>query len=837
MKATDSNTDSLKKLKSDKLIEALESSAEGLSSTEASRRLSIYGKNILLSPTHNTSLQLLIKQFKSSLIYLLLLASVLSFLLRDYRDGIIIAVILAINAGISFYQALRSQKAVEALQKLVNKEVLVCRDNRATLISEKQIVPGDVVILREGDIVPADAHLLEVNDLTVDESPLTGESAPVTKRLTPAACLVYAGSVVEHGEAKAIVYATALSSELGKVAHLSSTTKRVTQFERSLSAFSNFLVKITSITLIILFLLKLALVHNHADAHIGDLLIFIIALSIAVVPEAMPVIVTVTLSKGALNLARQHVITKTLTAVEDIGNITVLCSDKTGTLTENKQTIEKLTADDPKLFQRLAIASLEALDEKRKKFQSSFDKAFLTYVPDTLKDEVKYYKRIKELPFDPSARRRRVLTSDGKNTYLIEVGSVETLLELTKDKNREEILKSVKSEGKLGLRHLGIAYKKIHIDGDFDILAHEDDLNFVGYVSLIDPLRPSAAHAISLAEKLGVNIKILSGDSREVTGYVASQVGLIEAAEQVHTGAELDRLSDIELAELLDHANAFARLNPEQKYRIIKLLKLKGNVVGYQGDGINDAPALKLADVAIAVSNATDVAQESADILLLHSDLNVIINGVKFGRGIFSNINKYIRYAMTSNFGAFFALGTLYLLSSSLPLLTIQLLFSNLISSVPLIAIATDNVDTNELASPSLYNTRVLFFVSMFLGMYTAMFYLIFFALVKTEPLGVTQTSLFLFMTLTNFIVIFSVRNKTHFWHAIPLSRTLKWAFGIVAAIVLCAIYITPVSSLFSFVHLSLLQFGLVAVMTLVYFILLDVAKVWFYRTNLGNVE
>lgn len=829
------NKEKLKSLDTQQLMVELSSSPNGLSETEATERLQKYGYNVLKNESRNSTSKLFIKQFKSSLIYLLLLASALSFALKDIHDGLIITVILLINTGISFYQTLKSQKAVEALQKLVSKEVLVARDNKQILVAEEFLVPGDVVILREGDIVPADIHLFDINDLMVNESQLTGESAPVPKKTKGVQSLIYAGSVIEQGEAKGIVYATALNTELGKIAHLSSSTKRVTQFEQSLSSFSSFLVKVTFITLLAIFILKLLLVHN--TSHIGALLLFIIALSIAVVPEAMPVIVTVTLSKGAFNLARQHVIAKTLTAVEDLGNITVLCSDKTGTLTENKQTIKKLISDDPKLFQRLAITSLETLDEKRKKFQSSFDKAFLNYVPQEIQNETQHYKRLKELPFDPAARRRRVVYSDGHKTYLVEVGSVETLLELSKEPQHERYLKIIKADGALGLRHLGIAYKEVSFkpNENFDILKHEQGLHFVGFVALEDPLRPSSKHTIVLAEKLGIAIKILSGDSREVTHYVGSEVGLVDNSQTVYTGDEINDMSDMELSEVLQKNNAFARLNPEQKYRIIKLLKLHGSVVGYQGDGINDAPALKLADVAIAVNNATDVAQESADILLLRNDLSVIVNGVRYGRSIFSNINKYIRYAMISNFGAFFALGALYLLSSSLPLLTIQLLLSNLISSIPLIAIATDNVDSHELATPSLYNTRNLFFVSMFLGMYTALFYLIFFAIVKNQPLSTSQTSLYLFMTLTNFVVIFSVRNKQHFWRAPHLSKTLKFSFGFMAILVIEAVYSKPTQALFSFTPLDVSSLGLVLLMTATYFTFLDLTKVWFYKTNIGS--
>ncbi|MGH7233983.1 MAG: HAD-IC family P-type ATPase, partial [Candidatus Saccharimonadales bacterium] len=431
---------------------------------------------------------------------------------------------------------------------------------------------------------------------------------------------------------------------------------------------------------------------------------------------------------------------------------------------------------------------------------------------------------LEELPFDPAARRRRVVFKDGHKTYLVEVGSVETLLELSSDPKSEQYMKTIRADGVSGLRHLGIAYKEVRYTSQesFDILDHEDKLHFMGFVTLEDPLRSSAKHTIALAEHLGVGIKILSGDSREVTEYVGKEVGLITKSQRVYTGEEIDKLSDIELAEVLHKNNAFARLNPEQKYRVIKLLKLHGDVVGYQGDGINDAPALKLADVAIAVSHATDVAQENSDILLLRNDLNVIVNGINYGRGIFLNINKYFRYTMTSNFGAFFALGALYLLSPALPLLTIQLLLSNLVSDMPLIAISTDTIDSRELARPSAYNNKTLFFISMFLGMYTALFYLIFFAIVKDKPTLVTQTSFYLFMTLTSFIVIFSVRNKQHFWKAPPLSQALKISLTTVTTIVLATIYFAPTRSLFSFARLGPGSLSTVLIMTIFYFVFLD---------------
>jgi Mg2+-importing ATPase len=829
------NKDSVQKQTTDELIQKLKSSTNGLSDQEAKARLNNYGFNILKNESHSTITKLLFEQFKSSLIFLLIVASLLSFVLGDFGNGLIILTILIINTGLGFYQQYRSENAVVKLQKLVSKEALVKRDNKETLIFERYIVPGDIVILREGDIVPADIKLIKVDDLSVNESQISGESLPVTKSRSGLNSIVYAGSTVESGEAEGIVYATAKDTQIGKIAHLSSATIKKTQYEKSVSAFSTYLIRVTFLTLIIVFILKLIITHDAS--HVTELGLFIVALAITVVPEAMPVIVTVTLSTGAMRLAKQHVIAKTLTAVEDLGNITILCSDKTGTLTENRQTIKNMIADDKDLFQKLAIASLESLDEKRKKFQTSFDKAFLDYIPASIQDEVKDYTRLSELPFDPAARRRKVVFKNGKKVYLVEIGAVEALLTISYEPKKDDYLKIVKKDGKNGLRHLGIAYREVdYTDPDkFDILKNEHDLKFVGFVALEDPLRKTAKKTILQAEKLGVIIKILSGDSKEVTEYVAREVGLIKDKQIVYTGDELEGMSDEEFIRVIQNNNAFARLNPEQKYRIIKLLK-KDNVVGYQGDGINDAPALKLADVAIAVNNATDVAQDCADILLLRNDLDVIINGISYGRSIFSNINKYIRFTMISNFGNFFAISALYLISgASLPLLPIQLVLTSLLTDLPCITIATDSVDSEELVLPSKFNVHSLMFISMFLGSITAIFEIMYYATVKNQKTGIAQTGLYLFLTLAALAVIISVRNKDHFWKASRLSKAMEASFGLIMVISLITIYIGVTKRLFSFTSLPFSILVITVLITAFYIFVLDTVKTWFYKSSIGS--
>src|SRR6266568_2552628 len=531
-------------------LEQLHSSLEGLSSSEAEARRATSGLNVL-TKSKNTALNVLGRQLKSSLIYLLAFASVFSFFLGDLSDGIIIAVILLINTSLGFVQEYRSERAVEKLSTFISKKVSAKRDGKIVQLDEALLVPGDIIFLEEGDIVPADCKLLAAENLQANESQLTGESVPVTKAVQAGAgqhttngdaSLLFTGSVIEKGAATAVVYAIGDATELGKIASLSTRTRKVTQYEKSLQAFSSLLIRVVLITLVITFLAKLLLTRDLS--HLPQFLLFIVALAIAVVPEALPVIATVTLSRGAMQLAKQQVVVKRLSSLEDLGNITLLCTDKTGTLTEGKMSIQKIVADDPLRLQQFAAATVESPDAAGGTSQNSYDAAFLAYIPPDIQEQARVYRQVQDLPFDPERRRKCSVIEDTRthSRYLVVLGAVETLLALSdcQGQQKEQYLAEVTNDGKQGLRDLPMAYRELPNSGHVDIPEYEQHLTFLGFVTLADPLRPTAKRTIEQAESLGVAVKILSGDSKEVAAYIGGQIGL---GGDVYTGEELAKMT------------------------------------------------------------------------------------------------------------------------------------------------------------------------------------------------------------------------------------------------------------------------------------------------------
>jgi Mg2+-importing ATPase len=624
------------------------------------------------------------------------------------------------------------------------------------------------------------------------------------------------------------VYASGKDTELGLIAKLSTETKKISQYEQSLQSFSTSLIKIILIVLAIVFIVKLFLTSGHSN--IPSLLLFIIALSVSTVPEVLPVIATVTLSSGAMKLTKKHVVVKRLSAIEDLGNVDLLCTDKTGTLTENKMTIANIVSDDTDLFQKLAYASVTPLKDRKRRIQNTYDDAFIKYVPQNIAEEAKNFVLIKDLPFDPNDRRSRTIIENkiDKKYYLVVSGAPESIFEISSSIKKSEYLADISKEGNTGLHHLALAYKEIDYSENFDILKNENNLKFLGYVALVDPLRPTAKSAIEKAEKMGIKIKVLTGDSREVAEYVGIQVGLVQSGDTVYLGSELEKMNEKDFATAVHETNVFARVTPEQKFAIIKALK-KDYVVAYQGDGINDAPALKLADVAVAVNSATDIAKENADIVLLNKSLEVITNGVVYGRSIFINVNKYIKYTMANNFGILIALSILYLFSSILPILPIQALLNNLIGDIPLITVFSDNVDDEEIVKPEKHNMKEMIFISLVLGLPTAIFEIVYFVFIRLQPEKMVQTSLYVFLTFQALVIFYVVRTKKHFWNAKRPSTLMNIFFLLAFIVSLSVIYIPKFQTWFSFVPLTLSAIGVIFGLMILYFLSADFVKVRYY--------
>ncbi len=816
------------------LSAALGTTPDGLGEKEAAARLASSGANVFRRRGPGAA-AIFGRQFKNSLIYLLIAASALAYAIRDARDGTVILIILAINTSLGFFQEFKSEKTVEKLSRFISTQVRVKRGGSITLVDESRIVPGDILVIREGDIVPADLRLIDAVDLTVDESQLTGESTAVAKQPAPgagapAAAFLFAGSVALRGEGTGIVYATGNDSQLGSIARLSTDTKKTTQYEQSLRSFSSLLMRVVLSGLALVFAAKFMLAGGAT--RISDLLLFVIALAVGTVPEALPVIATVTLSAGALKLARRHVVVRRLSAMEDFGNINLLCTDKTGTITENKMAVRSITAEDPRRFEVFAYASVTPLKTKKRRSPNAYDDAFLQHATKDIAAEAGHFAIVKEIPFDPEDRRSRIILKDSRSGdhYLLSIGAPESLFAVSEHGKKPEYRAALEKEGSEGLHHLAIAAKKIEYHDGFDLLKNEHGLAFLGFASLEDPLRPSAKTAIERARKLGISIKILTGDSREVAAYAGREIGLLNSGDRVPTGDELGAMTETEFRTVVRRSTVFARVSPTQKFAILKTLK-ETNVVGYQGDGINDAPALKLADVAIAVNSATDIAKANADIILLSRSLEVVIDGITAGRAIFVNINKYIRYTMSNNFGTFVGLSALYLVSATLPILPAQMLLNNLLGDIPLLAVSADSVEDAEVVQPQKHNMRELMLISLILGIPTALFGIFYFALIQAEPLILRQTLLYIFFTFQALIVFYAIRNKRHFWQAKQPPRILNAAFIFAFAAAIAVVYLQPFQVWFSFAPAPASTIVEIAVLMGAYLIITDYLKTWYYRS------
>jgi len=823
-------------LSEEEILEHFDTSLTGgLSSRQAEERLATAGYNEI-----TVSLvqwwEIAIRQFKSAFIYLLLIAAGIVFVIGEYLDAAVILSFVIINAALGFYQEYRSEQSLRALQQFIKPRTRVKRDSGWHTIDSRNLVPGDIIKLETGDVVPADVRILSTQNLVVNETILTGESVTVPKHpdilaeephsLYESHNLCFSGTSVVGGEAIALVVDTGVRTAMGSIAKLTVETTKESEFSKGIGRFSRFILRMILVTLVFVFVANLLIKGESVD--IIELVVFSIALVVSVVPEALPVVTTVSLSRGALQLAKQDVVVKRLTAIEDIGSIEVLCSDKTGTLTENTLSVTGLSPGaDPRLLSYAALTVAET-EEKTE----PFDIAISDAAAPLRNGKTPPSQRLAELPFDPQTRRNAVLARTPTDPVLVVRGAPEEILRLSPSlagPEREALAAWLSMKGRAGERTIAIAKRSLPPTATG--ISDEDvkDLEFLGAIAFADPIKPSAYHAVEKAIQLGVTLKIITGDSPEVAGAVGVRVGLLDDPTRVITGAALMAMPPGEREQAMVQYAVFARVTPEQKYAIIQTLQ-RTCTVGFLGEGINDAPALKLAGVSLVVDSAADIAREAADIILLQKDLGVIIEGIQSGRVVFANTVKYLKATLASNFGNFYAIAIVSLFITFLPMLPIQILLVNLLSDFPMISIATDTVDASELGRPGKYDLKEIVLIATLLGVVSTVDDFAFFAIFVGQGAQVLQTSWFVGSILTELVFLFSIRTRLPFFKASRPSGYVLVLTAVAAAVTMLLPYTSFGQTVFRFTPLSLTSLSIILGLVAAFFVCAELVKLSYYR-------
>jgi len=830
------------------VLDQLDSSDKGLSPNQAEERISRFGVNEIGKKKVRTGLFIFLSQFKNPLVLILLGASIVSTLVGEMTDGIIILVIVTINGALGFFQEYRSEKAVERLGKYITFTAKVIRGGEKKVINTRELVPGDIVMLGNGDVVPADLRLLNVDELSIDESSLTGESYPAQKISSEVSGeappmhelknIAFMGTYVRDGQGIGVVIATGKDTYLGKTAQLLKSIKRKSEFQKSMGKISYTLMKVVLVSVVIIFFINALLVRD-----IISTLLFSVALAIGMVPEALPIVITIALSSGALMLAKKNVVVKRLVSVEDLGNVDIVCVDKTGTITENKLTLDTYCDIDGNPEEKVLRYSLlcNAI-RKEKDVGNPIDTVLWKYGKEKFGTKnLEECPIIKEMPFDSTRKKMSVVAKiDGKLMF-ISKGAPEQILDASThvwQNGEAHLLTDKKAAGRLyeeygnrGYRVIAVAYKEVEKKENYT-KEDESGLTLLGYIAFVDPPKKTAKQAIRLSKKMGIEVKILTGDSHLASKEIARQVGLDIKDDEMMLGQEVDKLSDQELQEKIEKVTIFARVTPEHKYRVVRALRERGRVTAFLGDGVNDALALKEADVGIAVEQGSDIAKDAADIVLLKKGLKVIVDGIREGRRTFSNIVKYLLYTLSGNFGDLYAIGAASTVLNFLPLYPSQLILANFLTDTPVIAVSTDNVEKEELIRPRRWDIKHIFKLGGLLGLVSAVFDVIL-ILLLFFVFGVDQvlfrTVLFVEIVLSEILVLFVIRTEKFFLRGTRPSKQLVFA-SIGAVLLTFALIYLPITSLFEFTPLPLYLLGFTLLIVLGYTFATEVVKLAYFK-------
>lgn len=828
------------------LLEYYKATPEGLTDSEAKKRLKRYGPNLFHPQRRNAMLLQFLMKFTNPLVIILLVASAISAFTGDVASFIIIFLIVLMSVTLDFIQEYRAGEEAKKLRQSVTVHVQALRDGKPQEIPLPSLVPGDIVLLAAGDLVPGDGRILEAKDFFVHQALLTGEPYPVEKipgelpneaEVLSARNSVLRGTSVVSGTAKVLICHTGANTELGGISDSLIAKAPPTAFERGTYRFGLLIMRLT-IFLVLFVLLVNAIFHRPWL----ESFLYAVALAVGLTPELLPMIVSVTLARGAKRMAAKKVIVKQLASIQNLGSMDVFCTDKTGTLTEARIHLERQIDGLGRESKRvLELAYLNSFFETGLK--SPLDDAILEHK----EIDVAGWRKIDEVPFDFERRRVSVLVDNGQKRLLVVKGAPEDILRLCTSYERDSdmdllplddaVLVRMRAQfdslGREGFRVLGIAWRQVEADYPHAVVSDEAKLVFSGFAAFFDPPKESAKKALMDLAAAGVSVKIITGDNELVTQHICGQLGL--GVTGILTGADILKMDDQALVGQVENVNLFCRVTPVQKNRIILALKKRGHTVGYLGDGINDAPSLHSADIGISVDSAADIAKDAAEMILLKHDLSALQSGVIEGRRTFGNVMKYIMMGTSSNFGNMFSMAGGALFLPFLPMLPMQILLNNMLYDMSEIPIPMDNVDEEYLQRPRQWDMNFVRKFMLTIGPISSIFdFLTFFVMLKVFQAGESlfHTGWFIESIATQVLVIFIIRT-----HKNPLkSHPNPWLTICSLLVVAFAILLpfTPLGGVLGFVAPPPLFFLVLAGMVIVYLLIVEWAKQWFYRHYLN---
>lgn len=833
------------KINSDDDFSRLDSKPSGLTKNEAKTRLDRDGKNIVIKDDKKSPLYFLLMSFKDEFIIILIFLAIINLFLGDKLGSIIILVIAFISAFIRFVQDYSVYKFNRKLKSKIISTVTVLRDNEELEINVENVVIGDIVKLNAGTIVPADLKIVEAKDLFVNQSVFTGESILVEKTINAKSdcnqifdidniCLM--GSTIESGKATGIVISTGVNTYLGQVGNEVKVRGEITSFDKGIKSISNLLIRYMIVVCLVVIVIDGIIKKNISEA-----LLFALSVAVGITPSMLPMILNVNLTKGSRALAKKKTLVKKIEAIENLGAIDILCTDKTGTLTENKITLQKyIDASGVENEDILEYAFLNSLYSTG--IKNLIDRAILTYGDKhSIKEKIEKYEKVDEIPFDYTRKKQSVVVKNKTSYRMITKGALEEVIKGCKNAKingklvplKKEIITIIKEKAielaNSGMQVIALAEKREYPGKDDFSSLSEVDMTFIGFVGFLDPVKKDVGNTISNLAKMGVKTKILTGDNPYATKNICNMVGL---GNDILLGSDIDKMDDLELSKKIEEVSVFARMNPIQKERIVKLYRKNNHVVGYMGDGVNDAPSLSSADVGISVNTATSIAKEASDIIILKQSLKVVYDGVIEGRRVYGNIIKYMKMALSADFGDVFSIMIASIFIPFLPLLPIQMLLQDFIYDFSQIGIPYDNVDSEFLLKPKKWDTKGISRFMKVMGVTSSVIdvisFIIFWFLLKYNSVDKQtyfQTAWFVTCLTTELMIIYNVRTaKKPFIESnaslkLNLLMLLSFILTIITPIVLCKI------STFHFVILPLQYYIYLVGLIILYFVIVSIIK------------